>query len=136
LASHVIPVVYAHRDLGSSVFCHRVRRRIPPRTDPGFLARTMARKDRRRSLRGAAPSYGNGACGAMDSENAGTEHDFLSLAAMGLGALLLQQLADFAVGIGLRGMTAAEQFAYLRTPAGLIYLAALVTFAAMPVLVH
>jgi hypothetical protein len=39
---------------------------------------------------------------------------------------------DFAVGTGLRGMTAAEQFAYLRTPAGLIYVAALVAFAALP----
>ena len=55
---------------------------------------------------------------------------------MGIGALLLQQLADFAVGIGLRGIAAAEQFAYLWTPAGRIYVAALVAFAAMPALVH
>ena len=62
--------------------------------------------------------------------------DLLSPAAMGIGALLLQQLADFAVGIGLRGIAAAEQFAYLWTPAGRIYVAALVAFAAMPALVH
>jgi hypothetical protein len=43
---------------------------------------------------------------------------------------------DFAVGTGLRGITLAEQFAYLRTPAGLIYVAALVAVAAMPALVN
>ena len=59
-----------------------------------------------------------------------------SLAAIGVGALALQQIADFAVALGLRHMTMAEQFAYLATPAGLIYAAALVAFAAMPVLVN
>jgi hypothetical protein len=66
----------------------------------------------------------------------GLSRDLVSLAAMGIGALVLQQLADFAVGIGLRGIAAAEQFAYLRTPAGLIYVAALVALAAMPALVN
>jgi hypothetical protein len=56
-----------------------------------------------------------------------------SLAGMGVGALLLQQLADFAVGAGLRGITPAQQLAHLSTPAGLIYVALLVAFVAMPV---
>jgi hypothetical protein len=65
----------------------------------------------------------------------GLRRDWRSLAAMGLGALVLQQLADFAVGLWLRGMNAAEQLAAFATPAGLIYAAALVAFAAMPALV-
>jgi hypothetical protein len=36
------------------------------------------------------------------------------LAAMGAGALALQQLADFGVGAFLRGMTPAQQFAHSR----------------------
>jgi hypothetical protein len=59
-----------------------------------------------------------------------------SLTAMGIGALVLQQIADFAVAIGLRGMTAGEQIASLAEPAGLIYVALVILFAAMPVLVH
>jgi hypothetical protein len=55
------------------------------------------------------------------------------LAAMGLGALILQQFADFAVGILLRGTTPAQQLAHLSTPAGLIYVALLLAFVAMPV---
>jgi len=59
-----------------------------------------------------------------------------SLAAMGVGALILQQIADFTVAIGLRHMSAGEQIAYLATPAGLIYTGAVIAFAAMPVLVN
>jgi hypothetical protein len=59
-----------------------------------------------------------------------------SLVAMGVGALVLRQIADLAVAIGLRGMTASEQIASLAAPAGLIYAALVVLFAAMPVLVH
>jgi hypothetical protein len=58
-----------------------------------------------------------------------------SLAAMGLGALVLQQVADFAAGGALRGITPAQQVAHFATPAGVIYLALLIVFAAMPVLV-
>jgi hypothetical protein len=57
-----------------------------------------------------------------------------SLAAMGLGALVLQQLADFAVGGFLRGITPAQQIAHFATPGGVIYLALLIIFAAMPAL--
>jgi hypothetical protein len=66
----------------------------------------------------------------------GLSRDVSSLAAMGIGALIFQQIADFAVGIGLRGMMPVEQLAYLVTPAGLIYVALLVAFAFMPVLVN
>jgi hypothetical protein len=59
-----------------------------------------------------------------------------SLAIMGVGALLLQQFADFAVGTVLRGITPAQQLARLSTPAGLIYVALLLAFVAMPVLAN
>ncbi|MGO8800198.1 MAG: hypothetical protein ACLQE9_23125 [Roseiarcus sp.] len=59
-----------------------------------------------------------------------------SLAAMGAGALVLQQVADFAVGVALRGMTPGELVANFGTPAGLVYAAALLAFAAMPALVN
>jgi len=58
------------------------------------------------------------------------------LAAMGIGALILQQVADVAVALGLRGMTVSEQLASFATPEGLIYLALVIVFAAMPVLIH
>jgi hypothetical protein len=58
------------------------------------------------------------------------------LAALGVGALVLQQLTDVALGSLLRGMTLGEQLAHLTTPAGAIYLALVVAFAAMPVLTN
>lgn len=60
--------------------------------------------------------------------------DAWRLAAMGIGALVLQQVADFAVGGFLRGITPIEQLMHLATPAGLIYAALLIAFAAMPLL--
>ena len=66
----------------------------------------------------------------------GLSMDLVSLAGMGLGALVLQQLADFGVGSFLRRMTVREQLARLLRPAGLIYLAIVVVFAAMPVLAN
>jgi len=58
------------------------------------------------------------------------------LALMGGGALVLQQLADFAVGIGLRGLSPSEQLAHFSTAPGLIYAGLLVAFAAMPIVVN
>jgi hypothetical protein len=55
---------------------------------------------------------------------------------VGVGALILQQLADFIVGIMLRGLTLSEQLQNFETPAGAIYAVALLLFAAMPVLVN
>jgi len=62
--------------------------------------------------------------------------DIRSLAGIGLGALFLQQLADFAVGSFLRGVTPAEQITRLARPAGLVYVVLLVMFAAMPILAN
>ncbi len=56
--------------------------------------------------------------------------------AMGLIAVGLQQAADFAVGGILRGITLAQQFAHFLTPAGAIYAALVIAFAAMPALAN
>jgi hypothetical protein len=58
----------------------------------------------------------------------------VSLLMMGMGALLLQQVAEFAVGIGLRGIGPSELLAQFTTPQGLIYAALLAAFVAMPLL--
>ena len=54
---------------------------------------------------------------------------------MGIAALVMQQLADLAVGFGLRGMTLSDQIAYFVTPPGFIYAAILILFAVMPLIV-
>jgi hypothetical protein len=66
----------------------------------------------------------------------GVRRDLTSLGLMGLGALALQQGADLAAGVYLRGITPAEQIAHFATGAGLIYAGLLVAFAAMPVLLN
>jgi len=62
--------------------------------------------------------------------------DPTSLALMGLGALILQQVADVSVGVGLRGITFDAQLAHFGTAAGRIYAAMLLAFAVMPVLIN
>lgn len=64
------------------------------------------------------------------------EPRWIALLMVGLGALALQQAADASVGLLLRGMSIAEQFARLATTEGRIYLALLMVFAVMPVLVN
>jgi hypothetical protein len=64
------------------------------------------------------------------------EKGLASLVVMGLGALFLQQIADFAVGIGLRGLSASQQLGHFATPQGLIYALLLVAFAAIPFLLN
>lgn len=59
-----------------------------------------------------------------------------SYAAVGFIALVLQQLADLAVGFGLRGMTLNDQLAFFATPPGYIYAADLVLFAVAPILMR
>lgn len=54
---------------------------------------------------------------------------------MGISALFLQQCADIMLASFLLRSDFAAQYAYLQTPAGLIYVAALAAFAFMPVLV-
>jgi hypothetical protein len=53
---------------------------------------------------------------------------------IGLTALVFQQIADLAVGFGLRGMTLTDQLAYFSTPPGYIYAFSLVLFTTMPLL--
>jgi hypothetical protein len=62
--------------------------------------------------------------------------DRVPLLMMGVGALALQQVADFALGMGLRGIGPSEQLAQFTTPQGLIYAALLVAFVAMPLLLR
>lgn len=52
--------------------------------------------------------------------------------AIGVLALVFQQMADLSVGFGLRGMNLQQQLAYFATPAGWIYAAMLIAFALMP----
>lgn len=59
-----------------------------------------------------------------------------SLIKMGLMALGILILADVTVGTAIRGISWGEQFAYLATPAGLMYLGLLAAFAAMPALLN
>jgi hypothetical protein len=66
---------------------------------------------------------------------AGMSGGWISHLAMGLIALALQQVADLAVGFGLRGLTLNEQIAYFSQPAGYIYAATLIVFAVMPLVV-
>lgn len=66
----------------------------------------------------------------------GLRTDLVSLASMGVGALVLQQIADFAVGLTLRGITPIEQLTYFKTPAGVVYGTMLFAFAVMPTLVN
>jgi hypothetical protein len=59
---------------------------------------------------------------------------WLSALAVGLIALAFQQLADLAVGFGLRGMTLNDQLSFFTTPPGFIYAASLMLFALAPML--
>jgi hypothetical protein len=59
-----------------------------------------------------------------------------AMLAMGFGALVLQQAADFVVGTALRGISATDQIARLASPEGAIYAALLVLFALMPAVVN
>ncbi len=56
----------------------------------------------------------------------------LSLLEVGVLALAFQQVADLAVGFGLRGMTLNEQLALFATPPGWIYLFDLAAFTLAP----
>lgn len=62
----------------------------------------------------------------------GVRRDAGSLLLVGVCALALQQIADAVVGFGLRGMSLAEQLARLHTAEGMIYVALLIVYAAMP----
>jgi hypothetical protein len=64
------------------------------------------------------------------------QQDLVSLALMGAGALLLQQIADFAVGTMLRGISPSEQITHFATVPGLIYAGLLLLFLVMPILAN
>ena len=66
----------------------------------------------------------------------GMANKFLRLAAMGFVALALVLVSDFTVGRWLRGLAPLEQLSYLATPAGLVYVATLVLFTLMPLIVN
>ena len=57
-----------------------------------------------------------------------------ALLLMGAGALTLQQLADFIVGVTLRGISPADHLDQFTRPEGQIYAVLLVAFAIMPLL--
>lgn len=61
---------------------------------------------------------------------------WLSYVTVGLLALAFQQVADLAVGFGLRGMTLNEQLSYFNTVPGYIYLANLAVFTVAPLVVY
>jgi hypothetical protein len=63
---------------------------------------------------------------------AGLGNALAPLALMGIAALALQQAAELALGVWLRGLTPAAQFANFATPSGTVYLALLVVFASLP----
>ena len=65
---------------------------------------------------------------------AGASGGWPSFLAIGVAALLMQQIADLAVGFGLRGMTFSDQLAHFATSAGVIYAATLIIFALMPLI--
>lgn len=67
---------------------------------------------------------------------AGLRDGWATYLAVGLIAFALQQIADLAVGFGLRGTTLNEQLAYFATPPGYIYAATLVAFVLMPLIVR
>lgn len=64
---------------------------------------------------------------------AGVRGGWASYLSIGLLALLFQQIADLAVGFGLRGMTLSEQLTLFTTPPGMIYAVTLIAFALAPV---
>jgi hypothetical protein len=59
-----------------------------------------------------------------------------TLLAMGTAALVMQQIADIAIGLAVRGISFREQLAQFATAEGTIYAALLVLFAVMPALIN
>jgi hypothetical protein len=55
---------------------------------------------------------------------------------MGLGALVLQQLADLLVGLFLRALTPSEIYLTMLSPQGAVYILMLIAFATMPAIMH
>ena len=60
------------------------------------------------------------------------QRDSKALVLIGLGSLVLLQIADFTIGFWLRGISPKEQFVQLLTGQGNIYVVLLALFAIMP----
>jgi hypothetical protein len=121
----------ANRDLGARVrqAARTGKAGIASDASPLILSAEAAEVARRA---GDADRDGGGALVPSKLDVSG---DVVARAAMGGEALVLQVIADGVVGSGLRDLTPADQVAYFLTPAGAIYGAALLAFAAMPALV-
>ena|SRR5688572_28754442 len=65
----------------------------------------------------------------------GVERSAAALLTVGALSLVLQQIADVALGILLRGMTLRDHLAQFATAPGMIYGALLVAFLVMPLLI-
>ena len=61
--------------------------------------------------------------------------DARSLLLVGIIALIMQQIAEFAGGAVLRGLSVSEQLTQLSTPQGVIYILLLFIFVVMPLFV-
>ena len=61
-----------------------------------------------------------------------TRRDPKTLVLIGIGSLVLLQIADFTIGFWLRGNSPKEQFVQLLTGQGNIYVVLLALFAIMP----
>lgn len=101
-----------------------------------FFAGATARRNRACAMRSTFSSHRNRAGAARWLSWQLNLPNVSSLVGMGPGALILQQIADFAVGSIFRGMTPLQQITRLSKPAGLFYLTLVITFAAMPVLAN
>jgi hypothetical protein len=71
-----------------------------------------------------------GAWIAVHRKSTGWSNSALFL--IGIVGFALMQIAEFGVGLGLRGMNFQDQITYFRTPAGQIYLGLLAIFIVMP----
>jgi hypothetical protein len=67
---------------------------------------------------------------------AGLELRTNALLAVGVAALVMQQIADAAVGLGLRSLSLHEQLARFATAEGATYAGLLILFAVMPALTN
>ena len=67
---------------------------------------------------------------------AALEGGWLRRLGVGLIALAFQQVADLAVGFGLRGMTLQDQLANFSSPPGWIYAFTLIAFAVAPLVAY
>lgn len=73
---------------------------------------------------------------AWSPKRAGLVGDRLGLPAVGLLALALQQAADAALGLGLRGMSLAEHYGAFLRPEGWLFAGLLLVYVVAPLAVH